>query len=128
MDRVRLATAREQSTEATPSTDLKKNMRLIDDIPELKDRPEMRSLVEELNSENSFFRSVGCDAWDLENQPRAGEWVSRGYVQVAFEILDLNHRQRWDSLYTAPGLPPRVLYGREPAWPSHPREDSKEDL
>jgi hypothetical protein len=79
--------------------DLKKNMRLIDGIPELKDRPEMRSLVEELNSENSFFRSIGCDAWDLENQPRTGEWGSRGYVQVAFEILDLNHGQSWDSLF-----------------------------
>lgn len=79
--------------------DLKKDMRLIDDIPELKTRPEMRSLVEELNSENSFFRSVGCDAWELENQPRAGEWVSRGYVQVAFEILELNHGQNWDSLF-----------------------------
>lgn len=80
--------------------DLKNNMRLIDDIPELKDRPEMRSLVEELNSLTSFFRSVGCDAWDLENQPRAGEWVSRGYVQVAFEILDLNHRQNWDEPFS----------------------------
>ena len=81
--------------------DLKKNMRLIDDIPELKDRPEMRSLVKELNSENSFFRSVGCDAWDLEDQPRAGEWVSRGYVQVAFEILELNRGQNWDSLFSS---------------------------
>jgi hypothetical protein len=80
--------------------DLKKSMRLIDDIRELKDRPEMKSLVEELNSENSFFRSVGCDAWDLENQPRASEWVSRGYVQVAFEILELNHGQNWDSLFS----------------------------
>ena len=79
--------------------DLKKDMRLIDDIPELKTRPEMRSLVEELNSENSFFRSVGCDAWELENQPRAGEWVSRGYVQVAFEILESNRGQNWDSLF-----------------------------
>jgi hypothetical protein len=80
--------------------DVKKNKRLIDDIPELKDRPEMRSLTEELNSESSFFRTVGCDGWDLENQPRAGEWVSRGYVQVAFEILELNYGQNWDSLFS----------------------------
>jgi hypothetical protein len=80
--------------------DLKRSMGLIDDIPELKDRPELKSLVQKLNSENSFFRSLGCDAWDLENQPRAGEWVSRGYVQVAFEILELNHGQNWDSLFS----------------------------
>jgi hypothetical protein len=30
--------------------DLKSNIRLIDEIPELKDRKEMRSLIEELNS------------------------------------------------------------------------------
>jgi hypothetical protein len=79
--------------------DLKKNPRVIDDIPELKDRPELRSLLEELNSENSFFRTVGCDAWDLEDQPRTGEWISGGYVQVAFKLLDLNHGQNWDSLF-----------------------------
>ena len=81
--------------------DLKKTMRLIDHIPELKDRPEMRSFIEELNSENSFFRTVGCDAWDLEDQPRAGEWVSRGYVQVAFEFLELNQRQKRDTLFSS---------------------------
>ncbi len=81
--------------------DLKNNMRLIDNIPELKDRAEMRALVEELNSENSFFRSVGCDAWDLENQPRAGICASLGYVQVCFEILELNHGRNWDSLFSS---------------------------
>jgi hypothetical protein len=72
--------------------DLKKDMRLIDDIPELKTRPEMRSLVEELNSENSFFRSVGCDAWELENQPRAGEWVSRGICAGRFRDSGVESR------------------------------------
>jgi hypothetical protein len=81
--------------------DLKKNIRLIDEIPELKDRPEMRSLIEELNSENSFFHSVGCDAWDHENPHRAGEWFSRGYVQVAFEIREFNHGHNWDSLFAS---------------------------
>jgi hypothetical protein len=79
--------------------DLKNNMRLIDNIPEVKDRAEMRSLVEELNSENGFFRSIGCDAWDLANQPRVGVWISKGYVQVAFEILELNNGQNWDRLF-----------------------------
>lgn len=79
--------------------DLKKSPRVIDDIPELKDRPELRSLIEELNSKNSFFRTVGCDAWDLEDQPQTGQWVSREYVQVAFELLELNHGQNWDSLF-----------------------------
>jgi hypothetical protein len=81
--------------------DLKKDIQLIDQIPELKNRPEMRSLVEELNCENSFFRSIGCDAWDEENRPREGEWISRGFVQVAFEILEFNHGKNWDLLFSS---------------------------
>jgi hypothetical protein len=80
--------------------DLKKTMPLIEDIPELKDQPEMRSLVEELNSQDSFFRSIGCDVWDVKTYPQAGKCVSRGYVQIAFEILELNNGQNWDSLFS----------------------------
>jgi hypothetical protein len=90
---------RQQESSNYGHFDLKSNIRLIDEIPEVKDRAEMRPLIEELNSENSFFRSVGCDAWDLENQPRTGIWTSRGYVQVCFEILELNRGQEWDSLF-----------------------------
>jgi hypothetical protein len=80
--------------------DLKNNILLIDNIPEVKDRREMRSLLEELNSENSFFRSIGCDAWDLEHPRRAGVLVSKGYVQVSFEILELNNGHNWDRLFS----------------------------
>jgi hypothetical protein len=81
--------------------DLKSNIRLIDEIPELKDRKEMRSLIEELNSGNSFFRSIGCDAWNLEHPARAGVRVSKGYVQVSFEILELNNARNWDRLFNS---------------------------
>ena len=81
--------------------DLKKNLGLIDRIPELRDRPEIRSLVEELNSSSGPFRSIGCDAWDLPDQPRPSEWISRGYVQVAFETLQLNNREEWISLFNS---------------------------
>jgi len=81
--------------------DLKKNLGLIDQIPELRDRPEMILLVKELNSSSGAFRSIGCDAWDLPDQPRPGEWISKGYVQVAYEALQLNNREEWTSLFNA---------------------------
>ena len=67
----------------------------------LNDRPEMRSLVEELNSTNSAFRSVGCDAWDLPDQPVRRNGFPRDMCRSLSNHWSQNNRREWIVLFNA---------------------------
>jgi hypothetical protein len=73
--------------------DLKADPQLIDEIPELRDAPELRSLVAALNAPGSPFRSLGCEKVlsnheDPENPHLHARFVS--YVDIAFADMVKN--------------------------------------
>lgn len=71
--------------------DLKANRSSIDLVHELNSWPELKSLVRGINSEESFFRTLRCDAWFVEVTGHAiFEKLAIGYITIAFEILEYN--------------------------------------
>jgi hypothetical protein len=70
--------------------DLKRDPQRIDDIPELRDWPPLRKMVQTLNVPASFFRTVGCDTGILDVSGSPPSKRVGCYFRIAFELLKWN--------------------------------------
>jgi hypothetical protein len=83
----------------------------IDDIPEVRDWPELRATLVDLNRSGSAFQTLGCEKMEIEEQ---GAHSVSGYVQICFENLS---KAKDEKFYT-------VLFNRfyrhaETGWPDN---------
>ena len=96
--------------------DIKRNPRLIAEVPELYNWPEMEEMIGTINDGDGLFRTLGCAValMDFDDPRLKKRLVS--YVDIAFEILSLNAEkenyrhlfQRFEEFATPLQLPGNV--------------------
>jgi hypothetical protein len=68
-----------------PYIDLRRQPGRIDELPELRRWPALRDAVRRLNSDQSAFRTLGCEH---RTERRGDSFLLRAYVQLAFAERD----------------------------------------
>ena len=82
--------------------DLKRDLGRIDDIPELRDWPPLRKMVQTVNEPTSFFRTVACDTGILDTSGDPPLKRVGCYFRIAFEILKWNlDKENYHYLFDA---------------------------
>lgn len=97
--------------------DLKRDPQRIDEIPELRDWPPLRKLVQSLNEQTSFFRTIACDTGVLDVSGSPPSKRVGCYFRIAFEVLKWNLEKEnylhlFDAIYqrcTNTQLPNKVV-------------------
>jgi len=81
--------------------DLREEPERIDELPELKDAPELREAIKTLNGPESVFRTLGCEkaASDFPHPTLKRKFVS--YFDLAF--ADWNDNQNLHTFYIIAG-------------------------
>ena len=73
---------------------VKKDPKLVDNIPELGDFPELKSFVAAINRPESRFGTLGCEKWHKEVDYKNGISVELGlYVQIIPDRIELATHQ-----------------------------------
>jgi hypothetical protein len=69
--------------------DLRANPSSIDLVYELDNWPELKSVIRGINAEQSFFRTLRCDAWFVEVTGHAVyKNLAVGYITIALKFLN----------------------------------------
>lgn len=77
--------------------DLKKFPEKIDELPELKEWDELKSLIKSINNIENIFRTLRCDV--SQSKDRKVDFKVTSYVTLAFEILDWNVKENFKELF-----------------------------
>jgi len=77
--------------------DLKRHPALIKLVPEIQGWPELELFLSDINLPTSIFRTLGCEVGST--QLRNGNTKITSYNDIAFEILEWNHRDAFVTLW-----------------------------
>jgi hypothetical protein len=82
--------------------DLKRQPELISKVPELKNTPELRRLVEAINNPDSLFRTLACEKAMGKSETSRFRKRLTSFVSIAFDVLAWNQRPgNYEMLFRA---------------------------